>query len=121
MKLTKQILVTICACAALLFVGCGAIDETLVQTQVAEMVKEHMSEQEEILKLYEIKGCSDFKVESEKDGIKAGTISLELADKKNGEIKKIAYEFKHNTNESTVEVGVKNPLDVVKLLNITLD
>ena len=120
MKLTKRILLTICACTTLFFTGCGALDELMIMPQVTEMVKEHMSGQEEILKLYDIKDCSDFKIEPEKEGVKKGFISLSLAHKKTGEIKKIDYEFKYDIKESSVEVGVKNPSEVIKLMNIGL-
>jgi len=103
--------------AVLGFAGCG-LEDSLLQTEVEKMVREHVQGKEEIVKLYDVDKCVNFTISPEDKGIRRGTVDLGLKSKKTGKIETLGYQFKYNTESDEVEVGVKDPMQAVKLVGL---
>lgn len=82
-KLVKMVLTVVGVGSMLGFAGCG-LEDSLIQSEVNEMVREHVQEQEEIVKLYDVGQCVNFTLSPEANGIRQGTVDVELKNKKTG-------------------------------------
>lgn len=116
-KLVKMVLTVVGVGSMLGFAGCG-LEDSLIQSEVNEMVREHVQEQEEIVKLYDVGQCVNFTLSPEANGIRQGTVDVELKNKKTGKMETLAYQFKYNTKSEEIEAGVKDPRQVLKLIGL---
>ena len=103
--------------ALLNFAGCGA-EDALLKVQIEELVQQHMKGQDELMKLYDITSCLNFVIAAETNGVREGTVDLALKNKKTGKTQTVAYEFTYNVEKETALTGVKDPMAVVRLMNL---
>ena len=116
-RLIKLATVVVTAGALLNFAGCGA-EDALLKVQIEELVQQHMKEQDEIMKLYDITSCHNFVIAADTNGVRKGTVDLGLKNKRTGGTQKVAYEFTYNAEKESALVGVSNPMDVIRLMNL---
>lgn len=107
------------------FIGCGdggvgslrGLEDRMIKAEVEKLVKKHMREScDELLKLYDIDKCTNFVIGASQNGARKGTVDVALREKKSGKMQKVTYEFKYK--DDTVEAGVKDPTEVLKLLGM---
>ncbi len=116
-KLVKMVLTVVGVGSMLGFAGCG-LEDSLIKSEVNGMVREHVQEQEELVKLYDIGECVNFTISPEANGIRQGTVDVELKNKKTGKVETLSYQFKYNTESDEIEAGVKDPKQVLRLMGL---
>ncbi len=116
-KLMKMAALAVGIGAMLGFAGCG-LEDSMLKGEITKMAQEHFQSQDELVKLWAVENTSNFVMAPEANGKRTGTFDLELKNKKTGAQQKLAYQFVYNVESSEVAVGVKNPLDAVKLLGM---
>ena len=113
----KAAALTACVGVLLCFAGCG-VEDAMLKVEIEKTVQQHMQEQEELMKLYDIDKCCNFTISAETNGVRKGTVDIGLKNKQTGDLKTLTYEFSYDVGKEFVSVGVKNPMDAVKLLNL---
>ena len=74
-----------------------------------------------MMKLYDIDKCQNFVIASETNGVRKGTVDLGLKNKRTGGKQTVAYEFSYNVEKEYASVGVRNPIDMVRLMNLKME
>ena len=117
-KLMRMVMVLVGVGMMLGFAGCGMVEDSILKSELAKMAKEQLQGHDELMKLWTVEKSSNFTMSPEENGKRTGSFDLELKNKKTGAQQKLAYQFVYNVESSEVAVGVKNPLDAVKLLGM---
>ena len=115
-KLIRAAMLLSCIGVVFCFAGCGA-EDAFLKVQIEDLVQQHMREQDEVMKLYDIDKCQNFVIASETNGVRKGTVELGLKNKRTGGRQTVAYEFSYNVKKEFASVGVRNPIDVVRMMN----
>lgn len=116
-RLVKMVTIVAGVGVMLGFAGCG-LEDSLLQAEIENMVREHVQGQEEIVALYDVDKCVNFTISPEAKGIRQGSVDLGLKSKKTGKLETLAYQFKYNTESDEVEVVIKDPMQAVKLIGL---
>ena len=94
--------------------GCG-LEDSLLKSEVEDLVKEHASKEELITKWYEVGECENFNITAKGEKT-VGTIDLKLKNRKTGKEEKLTYEFTYNENTGYIEAQIKDEEKALKII-----
>lgn len=118
-KLIKKMMAAVVAGVIIGVAGCGLDSDAYTKGEVEKLIKEHISEVDEVMAAYEIDKCENFNVASNTDEKKEGTIDIKLKNKKTGKIETLTYTFVYNKDSGELSVVPKDPEQIVKLVMAT--